>query len=221
MTGSIRHTAAGALAADPYRRAVVKLDDGSDVAYRDVRRFGTWLVVEPDELEPYLAARIGGEPLARAFTARRLSERLRTRRAPIKSALLDQRTFAGMGNIYADEALWRAGIHPLRPASTLAGDDLERLTRAVKAALRAGIARQGATLRDYATPDGRRGRMQHALKVYARSGEPCERCGTPIEKTRVAGRGTWYCPACQQLDEGQATRRSSRRPSRSSRQSSV
>jgi formamidopyrimidine-DNA glycosylase len=221
MTGSVRHTAPGALAADPYRRAVVRLDDGSDVAYRDVRRFGTWLVVDPDELEPYLAARIGGEPLARAFTARRLGERLRKRRVPIKSALLDQRTFAGMGNIYADEALWRAEIHPLRPASTLAGEEVERLTRAVKAALRAGIARQGATLRDYATPDGRRGRMQHALKVYARSGEPCKRCGTPIEKTRVAGRGTWYCPACQQLDEGQAARHSSRRPSRSSRQSSV
>jgi formamidopyrimidine-DNA glycosylase len=221
MTGSIRHTPPDALAADPYRRAVVRLDDGSDVVYRDVRRFGTWLVLEPDELEPYLAARIGGEPLARAFTARRLADRLRDRRAPIKSALLDQRTFAGMGNIYADEALWRAGIHPLRPANTLAAEDVERLTRAVKAALRAGIARHGATLRDYATPDGRRGRMQHTLKVYGRSGEPCERCGAPIGKTRVAGRGTWYCPGCQRLDVGQAARRSSRRPSRSRRQSSV
>jgi formamidopyrimidine-DNA glycosylase len=221
MSGSIRHTAPGALAADPYRRAVVRLDDGSDVVYRDVRRFGTWLVVEPDELEPYLAARIGGEPLARAFTANRLAERLRSRRAPIKAALLDQRTFAGMGNIYADEALWRARIHPLRPANTLAREDVKGLTRAVKAALRAGIARQGATLRDYATPDGRRGRMQHSLKVYGRSGEPCERCGTPIEKTRVAGRGTWYCPGCQQVGADQAARRSSSRPSRSRRQSSV
>ena len=221
MTGSIRYTAPGALAADPYRRAVVRLDDGSDVAYRDVRGLGTWLVVEPEEQEPNLAARIGSDPRARPETPPRLGERLRKRRAPIKSALLDQRTFAGMGNIYADEALWRAGIHPLRPAGTLESEDVERLTRAVKAALRAGIARQGATLRDYATPDGRRGRMQHALKVYARSGEPCERCGTPIEKTRVAGRGTWYCPECQQLDEGQAARRSSRQPSRSSRQSSV
>jgi formamidopyrimidine-DNA glycosylase len=221
MTGSIRHAAPGALAADPYRRAVVSLDDGSEVVYRDVRRFGTWLVVEPDELEPYLAARIGGEPLTRAFTARRLGERLRKRRAPIKSALLDQRTLAGMGNIYADEALWRAGIHPFRPANTLTGEDVERLTRAVKAALRAGIARQGATLRDYSTPDGRRGRMQYALKVYGRTGEPCEQCGTPIEKTRIGGRGTWYCPSCQQLDFTQAARRSSRRPSRSRRQSSV
>lgn len=221
MTGSIRHTAPGALAADPYRRAVVRLDDGSDVAYRDVRRFGTWLLVGPEELEPYLAARIGGEPLTSAFTARRLAERLSNRRAPIKAALLDQRTFAGMGNIYADEALWRAGINPRRPANTLSTEDVARLTRAVKAALRAGIARHGATLRDYSTPDGRRGRMQDALKVYGRSDEPCERCGTPIEKTRVAGRGTWYCPSCQPLDVRQAARRSASRPSRSRRQSSV
>jgi formamidopyrimidine-DNA glycosylase len=221
MTGSIRHTARGALAADPYRRAVVKLDDGSDVVYRDVRRFGTWLLVEPDELEPYLATRIGGELLGRAFTARRLAERLHERRAPIKAALLDQRLFAGMGNIYADEALWRARIHPLRPANTLRSEDVEALTRAVKTTLRAGIARQGATLRDYATPDGRRGRMQYALKVYGRAGEPCERCGTPIAKTRIAGRGTWYCPGCQQLGARQAAKRSSSRPSRSRRQSSV
>jgi formamidopyrimidine-DNA glycosylase len=223
MTGSIRHAPRGAaaLAADPYSRAVVSLDDGSDVVYRDVRRFGTWLVAEPGELEPYLDERIGGEPLARGFTARRLADRLRHRRVAIKSALLDQRTFAGMGNIYTDEALWRARLHPLRPANTLAAEDVEGLTRAVKAALRAGIARQGATLRDYSTPDGRRGRMQHALKVYGRSGEPCERCGTPIEKIRISGRGTWYCPTCQQLEPGQAARRSSSRPSRSRRQSSV
>ena len=120
------------LDADPYRRAVVRLDDGSDVAYRDVRRFGTWLVLEPDELEPYLAARIGGEPLGRAFTARRLAERLRKRLSPIKSALLDQRTFAGMGNIYADEALWRARIHPLRPANTLAASEWPWLGRSTR-----------------------------------------------------------------------------------------
>jgi formamidopyrimidine-DNA glycosylase len=197
MTGSLLHAAAGTLADDPYRRAVVRLDDGSDVAYRDVRRFGTWLLVEPDELEPYLAARVGSEPLERAFTAHRLIERLAERRAPIKAALLDQRTVAGIGNIYADEALWRARIHPLRAARDLTTEEIARLTKGVKDALRAGIARQGATLRDYSAPDGRRGRMQHEFKVYGRGGEPCDRCGTSIEKTRVAGRGTWYCPRCQ------------------------
>src|SRR5438876_1343702 len=197
MTGSVRHVQPGTLVDDPYCRAVVTLDDGSDVMYRDVRRFGTWVVVEPDELDPYLTQRLGAEPLERTFTAQTLGARLANRRAPIKAALLDQRTVAGMGNIYADETLWRASIHPLRAAGTLEPEDVRRLTRGVKDALRAGIARQGATLRDYAQPDGQSGRMQKEFKVYGRTGEPCDRCGTPIEKTRVAGRGTWFCPRCQ------------------------
>ena len=121
------------------------------------------------------------------------------RRAPVKAAILDQRTVAGLGNIYADEALWRARVHPLRPAGELAPDEVRRLHRAVRRALEIGIARQGATLRDYAQPDGRRGSMQLEFRVYGRGGEPCVRCGTPIEKTRAGGRGTWYCPNCQRL----------------------
>ena len=197
MTGSFRHGPAGSLDDDPYRRAVVSLDDGADVAYRDVRRFGTWLLLEPGELEPYLSRRLGDEPFARAFTARALGRRLAGRRAPIKAALLDQRSLAGLGNIYADEALWRARIHPLRPAGGLDEDELRRLHRAIRAALEAGIARQGATLRDYAAPDGSAGSMQHEFKVYGRAGEPCFRCRTAIEKTRAGGRGTWFCPRCQ------------------------
>jgi formamidopyrimidine-DNA glycosylase len=197
MTGSLRHARGGSLADDPHRRAVVRLDDGSDVAYRDVRRFGTWLLSEPDELEPYLAARIGVEPLGPEFTLRELRARLAGRRAPIKAALLDQRTAAGLGNIYVDEALWRARVHPLRPAGEVRPAEVRRLHAAVRAALEAGLERQGATLRDYAQPDGRSGSMQHEFKVYGREGEPCERCGTPIEKTRAGGRGTWYCPRCQ------------------------
>jgi formamidopyrimidine-DNA glycosylase len=203
MTGNVEHPAQGGLAADPYRRAVVRLDDGSDVAYRDVRRFGTWALLEPGELEDYFAARrLGGEPLERGFTTHALTEALSGRRAPIKAALLDQRAAAGIGNIYADEALWRARIHPLRPAGSLDGDEIVRLRKAIRAALEMGIARQGTTLRDYRDPEGRRGRMQDELKVYGRAGEPCPRCGAPIEKTRVAGRGTWYCPQCQELDPG-------------------
>jgi formamidopyrimidine-DNA glycosylase len=199
MTGSLRHAPRGKLSDDPHRRAVVKLDDGSDVAYRDVRRFGTWHLLEPDEIDDYIGRRLGGEPLARTFTARTLAERLVGRRAPLKAALLDQRTVAGLGNIYVDEALWRAQLHPLREAGTLDGDELSRLTRAIREALRAGIRRQGASLRDYAQPDGRRGRAQDAFRVYGRHGEPCSRCDTPIDKIRVAGRGTWYCPHCQRL----------------------
>jgi len=217
MTGSLRHTS-GDLAEDPHRRAVVRLDNGSDVAYRDVRRFGTWLLLEPGELEPYLDSRVGEEPLDALFTAARLGERLSGRRAPIKAALLDQRTLAGMGNIYVDEALWRARIHPLRAAESLDRNELRRLHKGVRAALEAGIARQGSTLRDYALPDGASGSMQHEFKVYGRGGEPCDRCGTPIAKTRVAGRGTWFCSTCQ---PAQAASSSSRRPSRSRRQSSV
>jgi formamidopyrimidine-DNA glycosylase len=220
MTGSLRHAAKGKLADDPHRRAVVKLDDGSDVSYRDVRRFGTWQLLEPGELEPYLEERLGVEPLERTFTARRLATRLEGRRAPIKAALLDQRTVAGLGNIYVDEALWRAQVHPLRPAGTLDEDELARLTRSIKDALKAGVKRQGASVRDYSTPDGGRGRMQDRFRVYGREGRPCQRCGTPIDKIRTAGRGTWYCPSCQRLDS-QAASSSSSRPSRSRRHSSV
>jgi formamidopyrimidine-DNA glycosylase len=216
MTGSFRR---GRGEDDPHARAVVSLDDGSDVVYRDVRRFGTWLALEEGELEPYLAARLGEEPFSAEFTPDALAARLEKRKAPLKAALLDQRTVAGIGNIYADEALWRAELHPLREAGKLSGTEVEALHAAVKAALEAGIERQGATLRDYRQPDGSAGSMQHEFKVYGREGEPCDRCGTPIDKIRVAGRGTWYCPRCQRL--GYAGVRSSRRPSRSSRQSSV
>jgi formamidopyrimidine-DNA glycosylase len=197
MTGSLRVAPEAGLPEDSHRRAVVSLDDGSDVAYRDVRRFGTWLLVEPGALEDYLAARLGGEPLEPSFTAKELGQRLAGRRAPLKALLLDQRVVAGIGNIYADEALWAARLHPLRPAGSLTPDELRDLHRGVRSALRKGIVRQGASLRDYSTPDGDRGSMQDEFAVYGRAGEPCPRCGTPIEKTRAGGRGTWFCPGCQ------------------------
>ena len=200
MTGNLLHGSGEWLPpADPHRRAVVRLDDGSDVVYRDVRRFGTWLLIEPHELEPYLGDRVGREPLERSFTTKRLAEALAGRRSPVKATILDQRRLAGVGNIYADEALWRARIHPQRPAGELDPAELKALHRGIRTVLKAGIERQGATLRDYRTPDGGSGAMQHEFKVYGREGEPCDRCGTPIEKIRAAGRGTWYCPNCQRL----------------------
>jgi formamidopyrimidine-DNA glycosylase len=195
MTGGFQHPIAAG--DDPHRRAVVELDDGSDLAYRDVRRFGTWLLLEPGELEGYLDARIGDEPLEDAFTTASFARSLAGRRAPVKAALLDQKAVAGVGNIYADEALWHARIHPLRPAGELSPDEVAELRRAVRKSLRLGIARQGATLRDYRDANGREGRMQAEFRVYGRLDEPCDRCGTPIAKTRVAGRGTWFCPTCQ------------------------
>jgi formamidopyrimidine-DNA glycosylase len=197
MTGSFRVLPAGELADDdPHRRAVLKLDNGSDVAYRDVRRFGTWELFEPGEIDAHLAGKVGPEPLG-PFSARSLAQRLSARRTSVKAALLDQRTVAGLGNIYVDEALWHSQLHPLRPARDLDKSDVERLHRAVRKVLRLGIERQGASLRDYSTPSGEAGGMQHEFHAYGRGGDPCDRCGTPIAKTRVAGRGTWYCPRCQ------------------------
>jgi formamidopyrimidine-DNA glycosylase len=197
MTGSFLVARGGELPEDPHRRAVVSLDDGSDVAYRDVRRFGTWLVLEEDEAEAYLAQRLGEEPLSSRFTTKHLARRFSGRRAPVKAALLDQRAVAGIGNIYADEGLWYAHVNPLRPAGELDADEIAAVRRGVRQALRVGIRRQGATLSDYRTPNGGRGTMQDEFKVYGREGEPCPRCGTLIVKTRVGGRGTSYCPECQ------------------------
>jgi formamidopyrimidine-DNA glycosylase len=221
MTGSLLRAPNGSLPDDPHRRAVVTLDDGSDVAYRDVRRFGTWLLLEPGEAEPYLAARVGDEPLDTLFTAARLGERLAGRRTSLKAALLDQRTLAGMGNIYVDEALWRARLNPLRPAAGLDRNELRRLHRGIRTALEHGLARQGSTLRDYRLPDGSGGSMQDEFRVYGRRDEPCDRCGTPIARTQVAGRTTWFCPTCQPEDPAQAASSSSRQPARSRPQSSV
>jgi formamidopyrimidine-DNA glycosylase len=197
MTGSLRHAPAGGLPEDAYRRARVVLDTGAEVGYRDVRRFGTWELLDEGHLRPYLASRLGPEPLAPSFTAARLARLLEGRRAPIKAFLLDQRRIAGVGNIYADEALWRARIHPRRTAGDLGLNEVARLHRGIRAALRRGVELQGSTLRDYATPDGGSGGMQREFHVYGRLGEPCDRCGTPIERIVVAGRGTWLCPRCQ------------------------
>ena len=191
MTGSFGFTPT------THERAVLELDDGSRLAYRDVRRFGTWLVLEDGDLDPYLAAKNGPEPLGPRFTSTWLGAKLARRRAPLKAVLLDQRVVAGLGNIYADEALWRARVSPLRAANGLQPDEVARVHRAIRIALRTGIERQGSTLRDYATPDGAEGSMQDAFRVYGRDGKPCPRCRTTIAKARAGGRGTWFCPRCQ------------------------
>jgi formamidopyrimidine-DNA glycosylase len=177
-----------------HERAAIDLDDGSAIVYRDVRRFGTWHLLTPAELVEYLDARLGPEPLGPRFTTRFLAERLAGRRAPVKALLLDQRIVAGLGNIYADEALWHARLHPLRPGGEVEPNEVAALRRGIRHALRRGIERQGADLGDGAYAAGS---MQDEFRVYARDGEPCHRCRAPIEKIRVAGRGTHFCPACQ------------------------
>jgi len=206
MTGGFRYAPA------THERAILELDDGARIAYRDTRRFGTWSVLEEDDADRLLAVKNGPEPLGRSFTAVFLAGRLAGRKAPVKAAILDQRTVAGLGNIYAVEALWHARIHPLRSAGDLDADEVADLRDGIRQALRLGIRRQGADLGDGAYAGGT---MQNEFRVYGRTGEPCSRCGTPIAKAQVAGRGTWFCPTCQ------AVRRSSRRPSRSRRRSSA
>jgi formamidopyrimidine-DNA glycosylase len=188
MTGGFRYKPAS------HERAVFELEDGTRIAYRDLRRFGTWQLLEAEDLEEHLGIRLGPEPLERGFTKAFLAGRLANRAAPVKAAILDQRTVAGLGNIYSDEALWHARIHPQRPAGTLSTEEIAALREGIRKALRIGIRHQGADLGDGAYAGGR---MQERFNVYGRDGEPCNRCGTPIEKIRVAGRGTWYCPFCQ------------------------
>jgi formamidopyrimidine-DNA glycosylase len=168
------------------------------LAFADPRRFGTGeLALGRPALEEFFAARLGVEPLGPEFTPARLRALARGRRAPVKAFLLDQRHVAGVGNIYADEALFRAGIHPLRPAGRLTGRQHELLHDAVIASLEAGIDARGASIDDFRDLDGARGSFQDRFLVHRRAGEPCSRCGRTIVKMVVGGRGTYVCERCQ------------------------
>jgi formamidopyrimidine-DNA glycosylase len=181
----------------PHVRAVLELEDGVRVLYTDVRRFGTWNLLDDGQLETFLARRLGPEPLGDAFGGRALHLALAGRRAPVKALLLDQRVVAGVGNIYADEALHRARVHPQTPGAAVSREAAERLAAAVRHVLEEGIAAQGASIRDYRTPGGAPGSMQERFAVFGREGLACPSCGRPLAKIRVAGRGTHLCPRCQ------------------------
>lgn len=193
----------GALLVDPpeeppHARVRFELDDGRVVHYVDPRRFGTGtLLLGTEARDRYLASRLGAEPFTPEFTAAYLRAQARGRSAPIKSFILDQRRIAGVGNIYADEALHRARIHPLRPAGELKGAQWEALKRAIEEALSAGIDAKGASIDDYRHVDGARGTFQDLFLVHTRAGEPCFTCGTEIRKLVVGGRGTYVCERCQ------------------------
>lgn len=170
------------------------LDNGQYLHFSDARRFGrVYLAPTLDDFAPGL----GPEPLEDDFTPAVLRERLARRQRALKALLLDQAFLAGVGNIYADEALFRAGLHPRRAASTLTDDETHRLYDSIRAALRAGIDYEGASVNWYRKPDGTAGKSQEHFFVYGRDGQPCARCGQPIVKIRVAQRGTHYCPNCQ------------------------
>jgi formamidopyrimidine-DNA glycosylase len=179
-------------------RVRIELSGGSRLAIADPRRFGTGeLLLGSRELERFFLQRLGLEPLDERFTVAHLRSLVRGRTAPVKAFLLDQRRIAGVGNIYADEALHRAGIHPLRPAGRLTVAQLTRLHEALLWALQAGIEARGATIDDFRHVDGVWGSFQDRFSVHRRAGEPCPRCATTIVKLRVAGRGTYVCERCQ------------------------
>ncbi|MEX0992389.1 MAG: bifunctional DNA-formamidopyrimidine glycosylase/DNA-(apurinic or apyrimidinic site) lyase [Solirubrobacterales bacterium] len=182
----------------PHLRVRFALDDGTRLLFVDPRRFGTGAVFESEaSLRAYLSERLGLEPLEPEFTAAALTRETAGRRTPVKAFLLDQRRVAGIGNIYADEALFRARIHPLRPTGRLRRAEVERLREAIVASLRAGIDAQGASIDDYRHFNGEQGTMQDEFLVHLREGQPCPSCARPIVKLRVAGRGTYVCERCQ------------------------
>jgi formamidopyrimidine-DNA glycosylase len=195
MTGTLLYDPP---AGTPYGRVRFGLDDGHELRFCDPRRFGTGeLSLGTPARDAFFAARLGLEPLDGALTGEALRRMARGRRAPVKAFLLDQRRIAGVGNIYADEALFRARIHPLRPAGGLTRGQCDALAHAVRETLLAGLAAGGATIDDFRHADGVRGAFQDEFLVHLRRGESCARCGTQVVKFVAAGRGTYACERCQ------------------------
>ena len=193
---------------DRFVRAFMTFEDGTLLRFADTRKFGRMQIVDRSDLVDEVRERrsvgkplhtsLGIEPLSRRFTVRWLAAMLKRRaRAAIKPLLLDQREIAGVGNIYAIEALWRARIHPLRQAGTLTPAEVARLHEAIRWVLKKGIRLGGASPSDYVDARGNKGRMQREFNLYDRAGELCPRCGRAIVRTVVGGRGTFHCPRCQ------------------------
>ncbi len=198
MTGNLLLIPPDSDSEQPYVRVRFDLDDGSTMLFADPRRFGTGLALLGDDArDEYFSSRLGVEPLSPDFTPQALQALAKGRRSPVKAFLLSQERIAGVGNIYADEALFRAKIHPLRPVGTLRRQQFEALHAAVIESLEAGIDARGASIDDFRHTDGARGSFQDRFLVHRREGEPCPRCGTTIVKLRAAGRGTYICPRCQ------------------------
>ena len=197
MTGQL-NLARPRVAREPHQHIVLRLDDGRDLRYRDTRKFGRWLLTRaPEEV----LGRLGPEPLSTHFDQEIFIRQLRARRRQLKPLLLDQTFLAGIGNIYADEALWAARLHPGRVAATLSATEARRLHVVIRSVLRRGIRNKGTTLGDaqsnFQRPGGKRGRNQAGLNVFRRTGMPCLRCGKPIRRMIISQRSTHLCPNCQ------------------------
>ena len=218
MTGRFAFKELGEAAAERFTRATFTFTDGTGLDFVDMRKLGRMILVDSAEIAPAdaggdrtlkapLHLAMGREPLSRSFTVAWLRAFLRRRRrAAIKPLLLDQRGIAGIGNIYASEALWRSRIHPLRSAGSLKPEEITRLHEAIKWVLRKAIRLHGSTLRTYRDSSGREGGMQHEFVVYDRAGEPCDRCGASIERTVIGGRSTYHCPRCQRAPRARVGR---------------
>jgi formamidopyrimidine-DNA glycosylase len=181
----------------PYSTLRFALDDGRDLHYRDIRRLGTVALMSPARFEEY-SSRLGVEPLDPAFTASHLSGILRGSRQAVKKVLMDQRVLVGVGNIYANEACWRAGVDPSRAARTVSAEESAALHAAIVGVLTESIAARGTSFRDYRDASGGRGDFERSLAVYGRAGEPCPRCGARLVETHaIDGRSTVLCARCQ------------------------
>ncbi|WP_019242879.1 MULTISPECIES: DNA-formamidopyrimidine glycosylase [Bacillus] len=185
---------------EKHTHVIFTFTDGTEMRYKDVRKFGTMhLFVKGDEMKQLPLKQLGPEPLSNDFSAEALKGQLEKTSRNIKAVILDQKTVVGVGNIYVDEALFRSQIHPARIASSLSDEEVNKLVEEIKATLSEAIEQGGSTIRSYINSQGQIGMFQQQLLVYSRNGEECKNCGTPIDKIKVAGRGTHYCPNCQKL----------------------
>ncbi len=196
MSGSLRVVPSSS-AASPHDHIDIVLEDGSCLRYRDPRRFGAFLLAGPEPDAHWLLRDLGLEPLSAAFTGEYLYRRSRGRRAAVKSYLMNARVVAGIGNIYASEALFEAGIHPMRAAGRIGRERYRRLAGSIKSTLRSAIAAGGTSLRDFVGGDGRPGYFSLSLRVYGREGEPCPECAAPIARRSIGQRSSFLCPRCQ------------------------
>ena len=187
-------------------RFVIELEGGQRLHFFDVRRFGGLWAVPTAEATAFFSE-LGVEPLSEEFTVACLRDLVAGRRTPLKAFLLDQRRIAGIGNIYADEALFRARLHPLRPAGSLGPREAARLWGALRETLQLGIDHEGSSVESFVDPAGARGGFQEILNVYQRTGQPCRVCGASIRRVVVGGRGTHYCPRCQPWRSARGERR--------------
>jgi len=197
MTGRLNYVSEGK-PKDPYSRIIFHFTNGDSLEYADTRTLGTLYLMPATELNRiYGLISLGPEPLSDEFTFDYLLSLVLKRKGKIKSLLLNQKAIGGIGNIYADESLSLAGIHPERVACTLTVIEVEKLHSAINEVIKKGIEEGGTTFRDYRDADGNKGRFQQELTVYGRKGDPCKTCGTDVMRTEVAGRGTHFCPNCQ------------------------